>query len=208
MILASLLAASATAVAAADESPLEIRVRAIYLDPDNKSDAIPALAVPANAIRINSKVLPEIDFEYFLTPTWSSELILTYPQKQTVTVEKSALGGPTDIGTFKHLPPILTGKYNFNPDGSFRPYLGAGVNFTLLSDVRLNVPTVGALELSRTSVGPAAQGGFDYKLAEHWFANVDVKWAMLRADVKYGSATVSRVEVNPFLFGVGMGYRF
>jgi outer membrane protein W len=33
-------------------------------------------------------------------------------QKQTVTIERSVLGGPTAIGTFKHLPPMLTLKYN------------------------------------------------------------------------------------------------
>ncbi len=208
LVIACVLAAGAAQNAAADEGPFEVRLRAIYLDPANNSDAIPALAVPENAIHINSKVLPDIDFEYFVTPAWSSELVLTYPQSQTVTIEKSALGGPVVIGTFKHLPPVLTVKYNFNPGGDFRPYIGAGVNFTLLSDVRLAVPGVGALELSRTSVGPAAQGGFDYKLADHWFANVDIKWAMLRADVKLNSVKVSQVDVDPLLFGVGVGYRF
>jgi outer membrane protein len=193
-----------------EEGNWEVRVRAIYLDPANKSDAIPALDVPKDAIHINSKTLPEIDFEYFFTPHVSSELVLTYPQKQTVTVESSALGGPTVIGTFKHLPPILTLKYNFLPDGVFRPYVGAGVNFTMLSDVRLAVPTAPpmALELSRTSVGPAVQGGFDYVLADHWVANLDVKWAMLRANVKYDSATIAQVRVDPALFAVGLGYRF
>jgi outer membrane protein len=207
-IAATLLAALAAASALADEGPLEIRIRAAYLDPANKSDAIPSLKVPPNAIHINSKVLPEIDFEYFVTPAWSSELILTYPQSQTVTVEQSALGGATVIGTFKHLPPVLTVKYNLNPGGDFRPYVGAGVNFTLLMDVRLAVPGVGALELSRSSVGPAAQGGFDYKLAEHWFANADVKWAMMRAEVKFNSADIARVRVDPLLFALGVGYRF
>jgi len=166
--------------------------------------------VPADAIHINSKTFPEIDFEYFITPSWSSELILTYPQSQTVTVESSALGGPANIGTFKHLPPILTLKYNFIPGGDFRPYIGAGVNFTLLSDVRLAVPTAPpmALELSRTSVGPAVQGGFDYKMADHWFANADVKWAMLRADVKFDSQTLAQVRVDPLLVAVGLGYRW
>jgi outer membrane protein len=151
-------AAVVSPIAKADdvEGNFEARVRAVYLDPANRSDAIPALAVPTDAIHINSKTLPEIDFEYFVTPSWSGELILTYPQSQTVTVEKSALGGPAVIGTFKHLPPILTVKYNILPGGDFRPYVGAGVNFTLLSDVRLAVPTATpmALELSRTSVGP------------------------------------------------------
>ena len=208
-----LAAALAMHVAKADdaaEGKLEVRVRALYLSPANKSDAIAALAVPENAVHINSKVLPETDLEYFFTSNWSSELVLTYPQRQTVTVQKSALGGSANIGTFKHLPPFLTVKYNFLPGGNFRPYLGAGVNFTLLSNVRLAVPTAPpmALELSRTSVGPAVQGGFDYKLANHWFANVDIKWAMLSAKVKYDSATLSTVHVDPTLFGIGVGYRF
>ncbi|HXR19771.1 MAG TPA: OmpW family outer membrane protein, partial [Steroidobacteraceae bacterium] len=92
--------------ARADDGPWEVRLRAVFLDPANKSDAVPALAVPSDAIHINSKVLPDLDFEYFVTPNWSAELILTYPQTQQVTLEKSALGGPTPIGSFKHLPPI------------------------------------------------------------------------------------------------------
>jgi outer membrane protein len=196
--------------AAAEESAWEVRVRAVYLDPANRSDAIPSLAVPKDAIHIDSKTFPEIDFEYFFSPHWSSELILTYPQKQTVTVESSALGGAAVIGSFKHTPPVLTAKYNFNPYGAWRPYIGAGVNFTLISDSRLAVPTAPpmALELSRTSVGPAAQAGFDYRLTTHWFAHADVKWALLRADVKYDSATIARVSIDPLLFAVGMGYRF
>src|SRR5882762_5477395 len=74
-----------------DEGPWVVRLRAVNLSPANKSDAIPALAVPENAIHINSKWLPDLDFEYFFTPNWSSELILTYPQSQTVTIESSAL---------------------------------------------------------------------------------------------------------------------
>ena len=58
-----------------------------------------------------------------------------------MTVEQSALGGPTAIGTFKHLPPVLTAKYNFIPDGIFRPYVGVGINLTIISDVHVNVPT-------------------------------------------------------------------
>jgi outer membrane protein len=53
LIVASVLAAGAAQNAVADEGPFEIRLRAIYLDPANNSDAIPALAVPQNAIHIN-----------------------------------------------------------------------------------------------------------------------------------------------------------
>ena len=196
------------AQAHADEGPWEIRLRALYLSPANKSDAIPAIAVPADAIHINSRWLPDLNFEYFFTPNWSSELVLTYPQSQTVTVEKSALGGPTDIGTFKHLPPVLTAKYNFAPDATIRPYVGLGVNLTLISKVDLAVPTVGKLDLSSSSVGPAAQAGLDVKLADHWFANADVKYVKLHSDVKLNGTKISEVRIDPWLVGVGVGYRF
>ena len=134
----------------------------------------------------------------------SSELLLTVPQSQRVT----ALGGPTTIGTFKHLPPTLLAKWNFLPESTVQPYVGAGVNITLISNVNLNVPTVGRLDLDRWSVGPAVQAGFDYKLADHWFLNADLKWAMIRSDVKFRGGKISEVRLDPFLFGIGVGYRF
>jgi outer membrane protein len=89
--------------------------------------------------------------------------------------------------------------------------VGAGVNLTLISDVSLAVPTVSPLRLSHFSIGPALQGGFDYKIAPQWFLNVDVKWALLSSDVKavaLNDAKISTVHVDPLLFGVGIGYRF
>jgi outer membrane protein W len=45
-------------------------------------------------------------------------------------------------------------------------------------------------------------------MADHWFANADVKWAMLRADLKYDSQTLAQVRVDPLLVAVGVGYRW
>jgi outer membrane protein W/outer membrane protein OmpA-like peptidoglycan-associated protein len=206
--LLSILAAStlsatfAFSPARGDDDPWEVRLRGVYLDPANKSDAIPGLA-PRNAIHINDKWLADLDFEYFFAPHWSTELLLTNPQRQTVTVSG------TPIGTFNHLPPILTAKYDFLPNQNFQPYVGAGVNLTIISDVNLAVPGVGQLKLKSTSVGPALQTGFDYKIRDHWYLNADVKWAKIASDVDLaGGVRVSRVHLDPFLFGVGFGYRF
>lgn len=204
-LTATLLAAAAATVHA-DE--LEVRFRGIYLAPANASSAYSPLQIPGNAIHINDKWLPDFDIEYFLTPHWSTELVLTYPQKQNVTLEHSALGGPVNIGTFKHLPPTLTAKYNFMPGQTFQPYLGAGLNVTSIMDANLEVPGVGRLTLDRTSVGAAVQAGFDYQIAEHWYFNADAKWIMLRSDVKLDGDRISRVRIDPVLLGVGFGYRF
>ena len=205
LALAALSASLAVTAARADDGPWEVRLRGVYLDPANKSDAIPALAVPSDAIHVNSKVLPDLDFEYFFTPNWSSELVLTYPQSQNVTIV-----GVGEIGTFKHLPPVLTLKYDFLPNSAFQPYIGVGVNFTWIFDANLSVPTTPAipLRLSTTSVGIAGQAGFDYKIADHWYFNADVKYVSLDANVYAGGNKISQVQIDPWLFGVGIGYRF
>src|SRR5271166_1663796 len=187
---ATLVATISSSPARADDDNWEVRLRGVYLDPANKSDAISALSVPSDAIHINGKWLPDVDVEYFFTPNWSSELVLTYPQSQTVTVSG------TSIGTFKHLPPVLTAKYDFLPQENFQPYVGVGVNFTIISDVNLAVPGVSPLKLNSTSIGPALQAGFDYKLQDHWYLNADVKWFKLGSDVDLPSgAKVTTVHI-------------
>ena len=56
--LASLFASTASH---AQSSPWLVRVRALHIDPANKSDPIPSLAVPANAIHVKDRWVPELD---------------------------------------------------------------------------------------------------------------------------------------------------
>ena len=208
-VFASLMVGILCANAAhAEDGSWEVRLRALRLKMADKSDPVASLAIPQDAIHVNDRWIPDIDIEHFFTPHFSSELVLTYPQKQTVTVEQSALGGPAVIGTFRHLPPTLTAKYNFLPGKDFQPYLGAGVNITYISDVNLTVPTVGRLDLNRWSIGPAAQAGFDYRISGEWFLNADAKWALLRSDVKFQGTKISEARLDPFLLSIGIGYRF
>jgi len=185
-----------------------VRARAVRLDPANNSNAIGALAVPENAITIDKKTIPELDITYFFTPNIATELVLTVPQKQHVTIEQSALGGPVNIGSFKHLPPTLTLQYHFLPEGTFRPYVGAGLNYTRISSTNLNVPTVGRLDLDHNSFGLALGAGVDIKVAKNVFLNFDVKKVQIRTDVSLNGTRLSTVKVDPLLIGVGVGYRF
>ena len=210
LVAATLLGTLCAAPALAQEAQGNwlVRARAVRLDPANKSDAIGALAVPEDAITINNKTIPEVDITYFFTPNIAAELVLTVPQKQRVTIEQSALGGPVDIGTFKHLPPTLTLQYHFLPEGTFRPYVGAGFNYTRISSTNLNVPTVGRLDLDHNSFGLAVGAGFDIKVAKNVFLNFDVKKVQIRTDVSLNGNKLSTVKVDPLLIGVGIGYRF
>ncbi len=198
--IASLLVAAATAYtapAAAQDAPFLVRLRAVQLDSANKDST-------GLDLSINNKIIPELDVSYFLTPQWALELVLTYPQKQTIR------SGGTEIGSLKHLPPTLTAQYHFTSLGAFKPYIGAGLNYTRFSQVRFDPAVEAALHptLKSDSIGLAAQIGFDYEFAKNTVFNVDIKKVQIRTDVSSSGSKVGEFKVDPWLIGVGIGRRF
>lgn len=184
--------------AMAEQSPWLVRVRVERLSPADKSDPVGG-AGASDRISVSKKTIPELDISYFFSPNVSAELILTYPQKHDVYLD----GGK--IGTFKHLPPTLLGQYHFTPEATFSPYVGAGLNYTNITKVDL---LGGAGGLEHKSFGLALQAGADYKIDKNWSLNFDVKKIQIRSDVTISGAKVSNVQVDPWLVGVGVGYRF
>jgi outer membrane protein len=193
LTLTSLMAVSAQA-AGNDAGSWLVRGRAVHLDSANKDST-------GLGLTIDNKTLPEVDISYFFTPNLAAELILTVPQKQTV--NSTAVGG--DIGTFKHLPPTLTVQYHFTGLPGFRPYVGAGLNYTNISEVKI---LNGAVNLKRNSYGFAAQIGVDVPLGGGWLLNVDVKKAQIGTKVYLSGVDKGDFKVDPLLVGVGVGLRF
>ena len=186
---------SGAAFAQQAEGPWLVRARAVNLDSANKDSTGLGLSV-------NDKVIPEVDVSYFFTPNIAAELVLTVPQKHDLS--SSVLGGK--IGTLKHLPPSLLVQYHFNAAG-FKPYVGAGINYTRFSSVKFDPAVDAALSPSvkKNSFGPALQIGFDYALDKNWSINFDVKKVYIDTNVSGG---IGKFKVDPVLVGVGLGYRF
>lgn len=198
VILATLGLALAAAPAYAEASPWLVRARATHLNPADKSAPVGGIGA-ADRISVESRTIPELDISYFFSPHFAAELVLTYPQKHSVYLDGK------EIGTFKHLPPTLLAQYHFVPGGQFSPYVGAGVNLTRLSSVKL---LGGTGDLESNSVGLALQAGVDFKIDKNWSLNLDIKRVNIRSDVMAGGATISAIKVDPILASIGVGYRF
>jgi len=200
-VLAIAVAASTLAIGdahaqSADGSWL-VRLRAVNLTSANADSTGLNLA-------INSKVLPEVDVSYFWTPNWATELVLTDPQEQTLTANG------TRIGSLRHLPPVLGMQYHVTTLGAFKPYAGIGVNFTRFSNVSFDPAVDAALHpsIGKTSVGPSFQLGFDQQWGRNLVFNVDVKKVLMKTDVKSNGQRIGELRIDPWLVGVGVGWRF
>lgn len=173
-----------------------VRGRILNLDSANKDSTGLDLSV-------NNKTFPEVDITYFLNTNLALELVLTYPQRHDI----RAAG--TKIGTLKHLPPTLSLQYHF-PMGSYRPYVGAGLNYTNFSKVDFipAIDTALAPSIKNNSFGLAFGAGVDVPMGGGWLVNVDVKKVQIKTDVSSFGTKVGTFKVDPVLFSVGIGKRF
>jgi outer membrane protein len=193
----ALAAIAPLAAQAQDTGDWIVRGRALYLDSANKDSTGLGLSV-------NNKTFPEIDFTYFYSPNVAVELVLTYPQKHDIR------SNGNKIGTLKHLPPTLSLQYHFTNAGSFRPYLGLGLNYTRFSDVSFVPAVVAAINpsIEKDSVGMSLQVGVDVPMGGGWLLNFDLKKVRLETDVFSGSTKAGTFKVDPTLISLGLGKRF
>ncbi len=173
------------------EGPWLVRARAVHLDSANKDSTGLNLSV-------NDKWLPEVDITYFFNKNIAAELILTVPQRHTLSA------GGTAIGSLKHLPPSLLVQYHFTDAPGFKPYVGAGVNYTRFSSIRLPA----GVDVDRNSFGGALQLGVDIPVAKDVYLNFDVKKVYIKTDVSAAGNKIGTFKVDPVLFGIGLGWRF
>lgn len=185
------LALSAVLMVGAAQAEALVRVRAIEILPNAKSD-------PVGGVDVANKLAPDVDVSWFFTKNIAVELLLTIPQTHNVTLNGA------DIGDAAHLPPTLLLQYHLPLSQHFQPYAGAGLNYTVFTDRDLN----GGLQLERDSVGPAVQVGFDVPLTDGWLLNFDVKKIWIDSDVTSAGSFVTHVDIDPLVVGAGVGYRF
>jgi outer membrane protein len=183
------------------ENPWMVRVRATDLIWQNGQSG--AVVQGAN-VKAANKVIPEFDISYFFTKNIAAELVLTYPQ--TININYTA--SQTNLGSIKALPPSLLLQYHFTDLGALKPYVGAGVNYTIFSN-RNNLGN-GAYSVDSSSVGAVGQVGADYFLDKNWGLNVDLKYATMSTNVTAtsGGANVRKLTLNPWMPGVGVTYKF
>lgn len=187
-ILATCLMAALPATALADDWMM--RVRAIDIEPDTRS----SLA----GLDVSNAWVPEIDFSYFVTPNVAFELILGTARHDIT------LNG-TRLGKVSHLPPTLAVQYHFNPRGAINPYVGAGVNYTRFYNVDLP-----GFEIDQNSFGGALQAGVDFAVTKNGYINLDLKkiWIDTTVTSAATGATVTNLDIDPLVIGIGYGFRF
>ena len=187
--------------------PWMVRGRAIYVAPTVGTSTLAegSLDIP---VEVGNDVTFEIDISRRFGKYFGAEIILATAAHE-VRIEDGA-----SLGSVHILPPTLLAQFHLPLAGKVHPYIGAGVNLTIIYDKTgvLETPALAGLpgdEITLgTSVGAAGQVGVDVDISERAVLNVDLKYVGLKTNLELDANSLGDVHVDPIIFGVGFGYRF
>ncbi|EGQ7961720.1 outer membrane protein OmpW [Vibrio parahaemolyticus] len=206
--LAVVAALVSPSVFAHKQGDFVLRVGAASVVPNDSSDKILG---SQEELKVDSNTQLGLTFGYMFTDNISLELLAATPFSHDISTD---LVG-SDIADTKHLPPTLMVQYYFGePQSKFRPYVGAGLNYTIFFDEGFNSTGKGAglsdLKLD-DSFGLAANVGVDYMINDQWFLNASAWYANIETEATYkfgGAKQKTDVKINPWVFMISGGYKF
>lgn len=222
LILAAALGAAAIAAPAAaqiapqDGQPQDshwiIRLRALRVTPTERTGPV-LPSFPSAHTAVTNSYAPELDFTYMATRHLGAELILA-----TTKHDIDGRDALDPLGKLAHtwvLPPTLTLQYHFFPEGHVRPYVGAGVNYTIFYSEKASGALQNAIGSTKVglsdSVGYALQAGVDIDVSRRVFVNFDLKYLDIDTTARLttgGLVNRERVHLDPLVPGIGVGMRF
>jgi outer membrane protein len=199
-----------TGVAAGD---VLVRLRAIMVAPNERSGSI-LPAFPGERVSVDNSFMPEVDATYMATNHLGFELIAS-TTKHHADGRTGTTGSIGRLASTWVLPPTLTAQYHFAPTSHVRPYVGAGLNYTIFWNEKASAGLESAVGQTNVhmsdSFGWAAQAGVDIDVTRKVFVNLDVKYIDIDTKARLRTTAIGTQQVSlhldPLVVGVGLGIR-
>jgi len=211
LLIAPALLAASMATHAYQTGDVIVRTGAVAVDPQESSGNVRINGEPTPLkVGVDSNVQLGITGTYMLTDNLGLGLLAATPFKHTIN-----LNGVGELADIKHLPPTLTLQYFPMASSSvWQPYVGAGLNYTTFfsESFKSGPKEAGFSSLSlKDSWGLALEAGLDYRLTDNivlnaavWYADIDTE-ATFRVGEARGKVNV---DIDPFVYMLGVGYKF
>ena len=210
LAVASALTLAAVAVQAQSAYPQNIvKLGITDYDSNAKTNGITGIGVPAGAdTEVHSAYTAILVYERMVTPNIGLELVLGYPPKIKAKATGSVAFLGDDILSARNVAPTGFVTYHFfDPSAQWRPYLGAGINYTKFTDVHSSLAP--KVEMS-SSTGYAVEAGMSYAITKDIGLFASIAKLRVKSKVVATGTTVlqTTVDFRPLVYSAGVSYQF
>jgi outer membrane protein len=204
--LAIAVALPGTAVQAQDNT---FKVGVIRYTTNSKTNGISGVGVPAGAdAETGDATTLLVTYERALTPNVGVEFVIGIPPKIKAKATGTVAFLGDDVLSAKNVSPTVLFNYHFGTRGDmWRPYVGAGINYTKFVSIKSKLaPDVKMSD----STGLALQLGVDYAPSKDWGVFASVAKLQTKSKLVATGTTVLTTEIDfrPVTYAFGVTYKF
>ncbi|MCL6415029.1 outer membrane beta-barrel protein [Aestuariirhabdus sp. Z084] len=176
---------------------------------------------------IDSNTQLGLTLTWMITDKVGLDLLAATPFEHDIKAQGLEGLGINKVGSTKHLPPTLSVQYHpmGGTDSKFQPFFGLGLNYTTFFDEdassQLESGLNGVTGVNEKydldlddSWGMAFQAGADYFITDNIALNATVWKINIETDATFKGKTsgtkvkAKDVDINPWVYMVGIGYKF
>ena len=208
-VLTALVLGAALSCGAARAQDNTVKIGITEYATHSKTNGISGIGVPPGAdAEVGSATTVIFVYERMLNPNVGIELVLGVPPKLKAKATGSVAFLGDDVLSARNLAPTLILNYHFGqPGDTWRPYLGAGVNYTRFVKTKSILASNVSLG---DSTGLVLQAGISYAITPQWglfasVAKVDVKSKLVASGTNVLQTTI---DFRPIVYSFGASYAF
>ncbi len=142
--------------------------------------------------------------QYFICPSLAVDLLVAAPFKHDIALKS----GGGDVASTRHLPPTLSLVWYPQISETFKPFVGAGLNYTLFFDEKTRGALAGTRLSLDNSFGAAFVAGLDVAIDPRWSVVADVRYLDIDSKARVDGDSIGTVTVDPVGYGLALAYRF
>ncbi len=207
IVLAAAAALLCSPAVQAQENVVKLSL-SVY-QPNPKNDGINGIGIPPGAdVSLSNATTAIFTYERMVLPNVGIELVLGVPPRIKANAAGSLAFLGNDIFSAKIVAPTVLVNYHFfEPDSTWRPYIGAGLNYTRFTNIQ---STLSSDVQMGDSFGLALQAGIHYALTKEVGLYASIAGAKVKSNVVSSGSTVltTSIDFRPIIYSIGASYSF
>lgn len=210
-LAACALGLAAGQASAADASPWTVRLGPAHVGFSTQADvSVAGNPVPGGDASASSSTTLGIELAYDVSDRLTARFLAGIPPTTTLTGQ-GTLASAGKLGKVTYAPAVLSLTYKLLNEGPVRPYVGAGINYTIVT--RDRDAFIQDLD-TRSAWGSVLQVGVEMPIDPHWSVSLDARKIFLKTKATgtlpaFGGAPArADVRLNPLVVFLSVGRRF